>query len=308
MPQRFRNFVATVNNPTDEDERAIIAFCSRDNVSYLIYSLEIAPTTGTPHFQLYCELKNQMTHGALKKIFLPDKQPYIAAANGNAQKNYDYIIKKGKPEELPEPTFTFGQPKAPGKRSDLEDIANDITGNNEAKRKLSVAEIAENYPSKFILYNSGIRALVALQLKPYCGGPKNVRWFYGPTGGGKTFTAYHHLSPLETYLHGPEKKHWFQGYTGQPHAVFDEVRFHTLSLGFLLRLTDEYPMQVETKGGFVEFVSDTLTFCSPQHPKDVFAEGSDDDALAQMLRRIKEIRYFPSRGNNAEAGPSSDNA
>ena len=54
----FRNFIFVLNNYTEEDVERLTKFPCR----YIVFAKEIAPTTGTPHLQGYCELEDQLSY------------------------------------------------------------------------------------------------------------------------------------------------------------------------------------------------------------------------------------------------------
>lgn len=49
--ERYRSFIFVINNYTQQDLNRISKFCNDFNPTWLIYGLEHAPTTGTPHVQ-----------------------------------------------------------------------------------------------------------------------------------------------------------------------------------------------------------------------------------------------------------------
>lgn len=49
--ERYRSFIFVINNYSQQDLNRISKFCNEFNPTWLIYGLEHAPTTGTPHVQ-----------------------------------------------------------------------------------------------------------------------------------------------------------------------------------------------------------------------------------------------------------------
>lgn len=147
----------------------------------------------------------------------------------------------------------------PGFRSDLKNIKDLIEHGS------SEIEIADQYFSRWIVYRRSFAAYRDLLSQPR-GGKTQVIVLHGGTGTGKTSWVYGqpYFGPL--YVHTGSK--WFDGYFGQPRVLFDDFygEEHGVSWGLLLRLLDRYPMQVEVKGGFVEWAPDIIYITSNKHP------------------------------------------
>lgn len=180
---------------------------------------------------------------------------------------------------------SFGEFRSAGQRKDLEELADCIVS-----REMTVAEVARESPAQFVRYHGGLQALAHITQTPYCGGQKEVIVYYGPTGCGKTRRAFE--DNPEAYFWGPEMGKWWPLYQGQKVTIMDEFRGQ-LPLGYMLRLLDRYPMQVECKGGNVHFVSEKILICSPVHPR-MWYEGlqEKEGLLDQLMRRITKIEWM----------------
>jgi len=100
--QRARAWVFTQNNP------GAVPFAFEEaTMKFLIYQLENAPTTGTPHFQGYLVWKNPQTLQKCRGL----AAAHWAIALGNAQQNIAYCSK----EPRAAPTVTHGVAPAQGK-------------------------------------------------------------------------------------------------------------------------------------------------------------------------------------------------
>lgn len=88
------NFGFTLNNYTAADVEAIrsLAIISR----YLVFGYETAKTTGTPHLQGYCQLKDKT---ALNKIRRLNKW-HVEDNKVDPKRSSDYCKKGGRIEEF----------------------------------------------------------------------------------------------------------------------------------------------------------------------------------------------------------------
>jgi hypothetical protein len=87
---RTRRWVLTINNPDLTKEQLKDYVINHYKTRYLIIGNEIAPTTGTPHFQMYLEFHNPATFNQLKKRF---PTAHIQIANGSAEDSKIYCSK-----------------------------------------------------------------------------------------------------------------------------------------------------------------------------------------------------------------------
>nr|WAE43131.1 MAG: replication associated protein [Cressdnaviricota sp.] len=104
--QKARAFVFTWNNYTPEVITHI-----RDKIPYewVIYSEEIAPTTGTPHLQGYIRCKGAQLWSSYIKFFTISEgnSAHIAPAKGDPETNWTYITKPN-PDESPKTVYEYG--------------------------------------------------------------------------------------------------------------------------------------------------------------------------------------------------------
>lgn len=110
---RSRAFCFTWQNPTDEVEARLLVISQRQEVEYLIYGREIAPTTGTPHLQGYVVYRHRMSVLLARTQFEP---AHIEVARGSALQNREYCSKEGDFIELGDIPADVGQ----GRRTDIE--------------------------------------------------------------------------------------------------------------------------------------------------------------------------------------------
>jgi hypothetical protein len=113
-----------------------------------------------------------------------------------------------------------------------------------------------------------------------------VHWYWGATGSGKSRLASE-LAGVDAYWK-PQGK-WWDGYTGQSNVILDDFRADWFSYGYMLRLLDRYPLKVEVKGSYVEFVATHIYITSHMNPTECFATWED---VAQLLRRLHTVREF----------------
>lgn len=122
--------------------------------------------------------------------------------------------------------------------------------------------------------------------------------YYGPTGTGKSFTAWSNAGE-SAYPKDPNTK-WWSGYRNQRNCVIDEYR-GSISISHLLRWLDRYPalfnprypVYVETKGSSLPLSVTTFYITSNLHPKDWYPD-LDQLTYAALERRLI-ITHFPFR-------------
>lgn len=127
---------------------------------------------------------------------------------------------------------------------------------------------------------------------------RNVMWFWGETGSGKTRNAREQLLAMydDVWMSSGKLDMFFNGYHGQKAAILDDFRPGVLRFDMLLRILDGYPVTVNVKGSVCEWLAETIIITAPVEPCDMFINretGQEWDHLDQLLRRIDLIRKFP---------------
>jgi hypothetical protein len=269
-----RNWVFTLNNPTD-DELLRISNARIENesdIGYLVFGRETGES-GTFHLQGYIQLESRKTMAWVKRLVTGDRA-HLEVARGTPQEADDYCKKDGDYESYG--AIRVGQ----GRRSDLESVASTV------KSGASLSAIAEAHPSAFIRYSSGITKLRLLSAVPQREIPPRLYCFWGRTGVGKTRRVYEFISRDALYVHPGDR--WFDGYDAQSAVLFDDFDGSWFPITYLLKLIDRYTFQVPIKGGYTWWNPNHIYFTSNHPPEQWYSNASvqHQDAL---LRRFREF-------------------
>ena len=125
---------------------------------------------------------------------------------------------------------------------------------------LDQLSLAENDFEIWIKYRKGLMDYKLMIEKPRTT-KTEVIILIGPTGTGKSHWARNY-NPDQYWK---TKSQWWDGYTGQELCILDEF-YGWMKFDELLRLCDQYPLQVEVKGSFVQFTSKTIIITSNKDP------------------------------------------
>lgn len=288
--KKFRSWCFTINNPAADVDGKLKDLFAKGVVTYIEWEHEVGEK-GTPHKQGFLHLKNpRCLSGMLKHVYYG---AHWEPMRGTHEDNVKYCNKTG------EGHFSFGEKPKPGKRTDIEDIKQAI------KDGKTMNEIIEMAPS----YQAAKMAELAMKYKPTQKREKpTVKWFWGPTGTGKTFTAWEEsgVNLDDVWCSNGDLK-WWDGYYGQHNVIIDDFRASNCKFNVLLRYLDKYPVRVEVKGGSQPLVATQIIVTSAFQPEAIY-KGIRSEDVNQLLRRIDEIREFTLgtevEGNTVPRPPS----
>ena len=140
------------------------------------------------------------------------------------------------------------------------------------------------HPTTFIQYSRGVKELLSL-MQPSRSWRTQCSVLYGPTGAGKTtFVRENYQSAYWLMKQRASETVWWDGYGGEQVVILDEF-YGEIPLSYMLRLLDQSPMRVQTKGGTTEFLGKRVIILSNYHPTQWYS-ASNVDAL---YRRIDEL-------------------
>lgn len=254
MPAQARAFCWTWNNPTDEPDY------DAKTMNYMVFVLQEAPKTGTPHYQGYTQYREpQYLHELKRKL-----KRHVEIARGTWQDNKTYICDDAKRSNRSDP-YEYGTPedieppKRQGQRTDLEAVKKDV---DEGASELTLYKKHANTMARYPKFAERYRQLVEMGepkeitwpvMLPWCmiekPDPANKKrnwWIWGPPDVGKTYEVQKALEGTKTFMAGPEPKHRFEGWNGEALIVYDDVM---PELEELLSATNVWLLSTERPGG-----------------------------------------------------------
>lgn len=245
---------------------------------YLCYGVETCPETGRTHHQGYAEWETNQRIKSLK-----ERGPnsfHWEKRKGNQEQAINYCkgIHQGKTEN--EIFLEFGEKSGnkQGKRSDI-DLVKEMV--NDGKSMSDIVDATSSYQAirhaELILkYKESKRTE-----------PPIVYWYYGPTGTGKSRTAF--MEAGEDCWVSMGNLKWWEGYDGHKNVIFDDFRGDFCTLHELLRILDRYEYRIQCKGGSRQLLAENIWITCPYPPWEVYKTNEN---IAQLLRRIDVILYF----------------
>jgi len=271
-----RAWLFTINNPSSSD---LPSHWSPAPV-YCVWQLERG-VEGTPHLQGYLVLSSPRRLSYLKKF---DQTAHWEPRRGNHSQAKDYCTKEDTRVEGP---WTFGdEPVGQGKRNDLESVKRQVDSG------ASDLELFESNFTAMVKFTRGIREYKRLRMSPRSW-KTEVHVYWGKTDIGKSHTV-RELAPAAFWKRRSKGGgEWWDGYDGQSDVVIDEF-YGWITWDMVLRLFDEYPLSVDTKGGAVEFVARRIFVTSNAHPKNWYRIGGHME-LPTLFRRITSCQTRSDR-------------
>jgi len=277
-PPKSRNWCFTLNNPTDDQIKAIEVWHAANSTAYIIYGKEKGDS-GTPHLQGYLHLKSPQALSFLKKI---SPQAHWEKCKGTPEENIAYCSKEGD-------ITVFGS--VPQTQQD----ANKAQQKRfiELSKKGDFDTIEAEMPGKFLQQYRTMRQLSTdyMVKPPDLEKPCGI-WIYGDTGCGKTTAARTEYGEYYTKMCNK----WWCGYQGEKTVIMEDMDPAHSKLAHHVKLwADKWSFLAEVKGSTRQIRPQNFIITSNHTIDEVFWDSKDSD-LAAIKRRFKVIHMHKRVG------------
>jgi hypothetical protein len=279
---------------------------------FYVHGRETGEKEETPHLQIYVELTKQMTIVAINKIIKGKKGGrwiHCEARKGGAEEAAGYCM-KGECSVRPTPSWAVfyynphkswqgvieGNITQQGTRHDLEEKKDQIL-----RGEVTVDELTVESPMLVHMYGRTLDRIEAIALRQkFRTTMTRGTWIHGPTGVGKSHTAFQDYSPDTHYLWKTQTK-WQDGYKGQGIVIINDFRGE-IPYNQLLQLLDKWPFDVERRGKeVVPFLAQEIIITSSLTPQQVYRNREVEDSLEQLLRRL-EVKHLTNCAHKYSEG------
>lgn len=294
MPNGFRHWCFTLNNPTD-DEKFELPRTEKElwpHATHCVYQLE-AGENNTPHIQGYVRFDRQRTLIQVRRVIA---RAHWEHCKGTPLQNYEYCTKEEGRIEGPIVVGEFGI--GPG-RSRRGGSGTDSNGGGHLKRG-QFLDLLQEDPHTSTAELIALGGLSVLTQNPNLLGIARgylltdvrrdgviVELYYGPTGVGKSRLADTLFPDAYRKGGGP----WWDQYEGELQVILEDFDSDFCSIGDLLRILDRYSLRVPVKGSFVQLVANHFIITSNELP-DEWYPNATPKRLNAVKRRIGDVIDF----------------
>lgn len=234
------------------------------SVKLLVYQKEVGEQN-TCHIQGYLEFTSPVRMKAVKRIY---PRAHIERRKGSRLQAVQYVTKEDTRVEGPwihprQSVEEFVQrlsqvSTATGRESRLASIKTKLD------EGCSEQDIADEHFADWVRHFRAFREYKLLQTVPRSlTEAPTVIVIWGPTGTGKS----RYCLDKHDGAYWKQRSNWWDGYNNQQTVILDEF-YGWIPYDLLLRLCDRYPLLLETKGGQVHCLSDTIILTSNTLPHE----------------------------------------
>lgn len=282
----FTSFLGQIDVPYEQKTEQL-----RDDCTYFVCQREIAPDSGREHFQGYVEFSVKKRRTQVQRL-IGDERAHCELRRGSAKQASDYCKKIASRVPQTEP-IEYGDLSKPAvNQFELLTRAIQVDG-------ATYQDIARDYPSAILRYNSGIRALIsardAERKVEYT--PVVVKLLIGPTGCGKTRLAYDRAARVYqgkafTKVFSGGSGDWWDGYADHKLIIIDDFNGGT-AIETLLTLLGGYGGNKlwAVKGGFIRLSHQEVIITSNKKADDWYPFATPEHKAA-LNRRITTVYDF----------------
>lgn len=245
---------------------------------YIIWEMEICPTTGTPHIQGYVRMKTRKMMPGMKAALHPTA--HLEVAVGTEEQNRQYCSEEREQAGLDWAEEGTYNPEAGrrGRRTDLSEATQEIA------QGVPIEQVAAHHPEVFVKYPNGLTSL-ALMIGPKPPVRRNVTTtvLWGKTGVGKSHRVRTEYPEAFVVQGGKDP---FYGYTNQEVIVFEEfdpqeIKIRQMNL-YLDVWTTMIPSRYHNKQPWW-----TTIFILSNSPSSTWYPMEPQELQAAFQRRIK---------------------
>lgn len=283
---RARGWICTLNNYTDVELAKCISFAD-EKCQYACIGKEVG-STGTPHLQIYFQMKTSYSGQSIKNQ--TSKRMWTGIAN-DPNKSRKYCQKEGDYSEFG--TFmdtVIAKAKGQAKGGAVQKAKFDAL-NKSIDDGMTLDQIRHNHSELFFKHRPAIiHAMKDANIRHARKTKSCVHVYVGPPGVGKTKTC-HEFAGSGAYWQASKNGMWWDDYDGRQNIILDDFNGQ-IPFWYWKRLTDFTPMNLEVKGGMIGlYGSPTIFITSNSHPKDWWKEMSQFD-LGALYRRIHVLKVW----------------
>lgn len=278
---KAKNWVFTVNNPSDDDSLTPEAWPA---CSFACWQKE-SGEAGTPHFQGYVQFSERITLSEMKTL-LGLERAHFEVARGSPEANRVYCSKE---EGRLDGPFSWGTISGgQGTRTDILAVKDAVDAG------ASRADLYEDHFATYLRMERAINNYKSFRAVARSTAPV-VLLFVGLAGMGKSRSAWTLANMLGSVYMCPRPKgsgSYFDKYDNQDVFYIDEMSGAFCTPTFFNCLCDRYPMEIPVHGGVGhQFNSPYIIITANRIPSMWWKV---DFNLAAIMRRITVIiKYFP---------------
>lgn len=279
---RARNFLFTLNNPTDQESALFVRLLGepelrlRRAIRYIVFQTEQGEN-GTRHFQGYVEFTKSMRLNAVKQA-LGTNRIACFARRGSQRQARAYVTKED--TRIDGPRGEAGIPAVQNTKEAMLELTQDLRDGK------GISDVLQQYPVQALLHRQKI-VDEFLFLQPDRDWPMDIEIYVGASGTGKSTTAKRN-NPKAYHCPWPTGgRWWWPNYLGQECIILDEFR-HQIKMDVMLKLFDRHPWHLEAKGQQFKMASKKIIITTNIDPRDWYPK-LDADTKDPLRRRIQEF-------------------
>lgn len=246
-------------------------------IRFAVYQIEITPKTDRIHIQGYVQFHSPKTLEQVKTII---GEGHYEIPRGTVDDNIKYCSKYK--SRMPDTSYTMvGTPLKQGQRRDLEAMYDLV---KEGEDDYGIMEAMPATYMRFFRSVDRVRSVLdGITAKKFR--KLTIFTIIGKPGIGKTRCVYDKYGFDDVYsLPSSDGTDWFNGYTGQKVLLIDDF-YGRIRYGYLLKLLDGYPIQIQTKGGFAWALWETVIITSNSPVENWYTGVSDITALKRRITK-----------------------
>jgi len=256
---------------------------------YWVIGEEIAPSTGTPHWQGFVWFHNVVRLATLKAIF-EGVPADLRVGDDKADCMADYCKKDGKYTE-------WGVPPVSQKRkaeSGGEATKAKYRKLDQLAREGNFAEIRQDYPSEWIRNHKTLKAIrqESFNKKETLDGELQHEWLYGESGDGKSSKARRENPVLYVKDVDHDSERWWDMYEGEEVALIEDLSPYNIKMtDALKKWSDRYPFKAQVKGSYMQIRPRKIVVTSQYTIDEIWQDEKTREALHRRFTEIKVNRF-----------------